>query len=122
MGSAYPSSPLQDHEWDLAVRALLIALVVAVGRDHLGPQALALLRRRDTRVDGAALGPDLHGCVRIRTQVVKPRGVLGKAALGGYDDDVVAVLHVQQGSGALDAALGPDVVEQQHRRQAREPV
>src|SRR5205809_206685 len=122
MPSGYPSSSLQDHEWDLTVSALLVARVVVIRGDGLGPQALAFVGRRDARVDGPALGADLHGRIRMRTQVVQPGGVLGKAALGGDDDDVVAVADVEQGSGALDAALGPDVVEQEHRREPRNPV
>src|ERR671930_1954039 len=44
------------------------------------------------------------------------------AALGGDDDEIRAVIEIEEGGGALDAAPRPNVVEQQHRRAARNPM
>src|SRR5262249_10726256 len=55
-------------------------------------------------------------------QVVEPGRVLGEAALGGDQDDVLAVGEVEQGGGALLAALGADMVEQEDRRHPRHRV
>src|SRR4051794_18109948 len=122
MTGEYPSAPLQDHERYLAVRALLVARVVAVGGDYARPEALVLLGRRDARADGTALGADLHGGVRVRPQVVEPRGMLRIAALGRDDHHVGTILDVEQRARALDATLRTDVVQQQHRRQPRDLV
>src|SRR5437763_17100984 len=101
MTGVYPSAPLQDQEWDLAPGSRLVALVVAIGGHSPWPEALALFGRGDTRVNAAPLRPDLHRRVGIGAQVVVPGGVLGVAALGGDDHDVVAVLDVEQCRGAL---------------------
>ena len=45
---------------------------------------------------------------------MEPGGVLGEAALGGDEDEVLPVRHEEQGRGPQGAALRPDVVEQQH--------
>src|SRR5215218_6766953 len=107
-------SPLQDHQRDLAACPALIVVVGGVGLDDARPQPRALLRVRHARVHRAALRAHLHGGIRIRPQVVEPRRVLGIAALRGHDHEVVAVGDVEQGAGALDAALRPNVVEQEH--------
>jgi hypothetical protein len=49
-----------------------------------------------------------------------PGRVVRRAALRGHDHDPVAVLEVGERAGALPAASGADVVEQQHRRSARD--
>jgi hypothetical protein len=40
--------------------------------------------------------------------------MLVEPTLGGDDDDVPPIVYVLQRGGAVDAALGADVVEQQH--------
>src|SRR6478735_8472329 len=57
---------------------------------------------------------DLDGGVWIGLEVVIPGGVFGETALGGDDDQVLAVPEVEQRRGALGAALRPLVIEQQH--------
>src|SRR5262249_50371071 len=59
-------------------------------------------------------GADLDQGVGVGLEVVEPGRVLRVAALGGDDHEVIAVAHVEQGGGAQLAALGADVVEQQH--------
>src|SRR4051794_19094185 len=113
-------SALEDDERDLAVRALLVVGVAAVGPHGLRPQALALLRVRHPGMHAPLLMADLDRRVGVRAQVVEPCRALGMAALRGDEDDVVAVGDVHQRRGAPRAALRADVVEQQHRRGAPE--
>src|SRR3954451_21288229 len=105
----------EDHEGDFATLAAGgVVLVAVVGLDAERPEALALLRRGYAGVDRQPVGGHLHRRVRVRLEVVEPGRVLGKASLRGDDDEVLAVPDVEQGRGALGAALGPDVIEQQH--------
>src|SRR6266540_4936172 len=106
---------LENHQRDLAVRALLILGVAAVGVYHSRPQARALFGRGHPRPNGPALGAELHRRVGICPQVVEPGRMPRIAALRGDEHHVVAVLDVQQGGRPLDPALRPHVIEQQHR-------
>ena len=111
------SARLEDDERDLAaLAARLVVGVAAVGLDRHRPEPLALLRRRRRGRGPARCSlPTWTVGVGVGHQVVEPGRVLGEAAFGGDDDEVVAVLDVEQRRGALGAALGADVVEQQHR-------
>ena len=110
---------LEHHQGNFAPFAARLVVGVAAVRLHRHrPEALSLLRRRHASVDGTMLAADLRRGVGVGHQVVVPGRVLGEAAFGGDDDDVVAVGEVEQGGGALDAALGADVVEQQHLAEA----
>src|SRR5215207_2999376 len=113
---------LEDDERDLAVGALLVAAVAAVGRDGLRPQPLTLVAIGDARAYRAALAANLHGRVGMRPQVVVPAGVLRVATLGAHDDDVRPILDIDQRRSSRGTALGADVIEQQHRRGTREAV
>src|SRR6187551_1525262 len=105
----------ENDEGDLAALAAHgVVLVAVVGLDRQRPEALALLRRGDPGVDLALLGADLHGRLGVGLEVVEPGRVLGEAALGGDDHEVVAVPDVEQRGSAFGPALGADVVEQQH--------
>ena len=112
---ALPSAWLEDDQRDFAALAAgCVVFVAAVCLDRQLPEALALLRLGDAGVDLQVVAADLHGRVWIGLEVVEPGRVLGVAALGGDDDEVVAVPYVEQRRGALGAALGSDMVEQQH--------
>ena len=93
-----------------------VVLVAAARPRPRGPRAASRSSGvGDARLDPAALGADLHVGIRVGPQVVEPGRVLREAALGGDNDQVLAVADVEQGRGTHGAALGADVVEQQHR-------
>jgi hypothetical protein len=94
----------------LAVGALLIVAVAAVGLDGLGPQAGALLLIGHSSPDRSSLRADLDGRVRVSAEVVEPGGVLGIAALRGHEHEVLPVLHIDERCLPLLTALGTDVV------------
>src|SRR5581483_7285918 len=110
------SARLEDHERDLALRPPLVIGVAAVRGHDARPEPGALIGRGDTRPHRAALAADPDAGVRVRHQVVEPGRVPRVAALRGDDHEVRSVLDVEQGRRPLDAALGADVVEQEHRR------
>src|SRR3954452_4305901 len=87
-------SGLEDDHGD---RPVGLALVVRVLRIHLHkprPERVALLVGRAPRAHTAAVAADLDLGVGRAHQVVEPRRVLVGAALGGDDDEALAVVEV----------------------------
>src|SRR5216117_1277107 len=111
---------LEDDDRDDAV-ALGLPLVVVVLRVYRGqprPVRRALLVGRPAGPHPPPVAPDLDLGVGRAHQVVEPRRVLVGAALGGHDDEPVAVGQVEHRRDARLAAAPADVVQQQHRRLA----
>ena len=64
---------LEDHQRDLPVGPLLIALVSAVDRDRLRPEAIALRCPGDASAHRPSTRAHLHRRLGVGAQVVKPR-------------------------------------------------
>jgi hypothetical protein len=71
-----------------------------------------LLVGRDARADLANHRADLNRGVRVRLEVVKPRGVRRLTGLRGRHRDGIAILVVHQRRRAPYPALGARVVDQ----------
>src|SRR3954469_22549698 len=110
-------SGLEDDDRDDPVGVALVVRVVAVARDQPRPVGLALGVGRPPRADPAALAAlELYVGLRGGDEVVEPRRVLVRAALGGDDDELVAVGQVEHGRDAPLPALAAHVVQQEDRQ------
>src|SRR3954454_5655904 len=90
-------SGLEDDDRDGPVGLALVVLVVAVALDETGPVRGPLLVARLPRADAPALAAlELDLRLRGRQQVVEPRRVFVGPALGGDDQEPVAVGQVDQ--------------------------
>ena len=87
--------------------------------DGARPDSPALLGGGLRREHAGSLAPDLNLRAGVGAQVMQSAGVVGKAALGSDDDEVVPVGHVDERRRAPLAGLCPYMVEQQQRWQAR---
>ena len=112
---------LQDNDRNFAIGPRLIGVEVCVGVDEARPESGALVSVGDVSMDRFSSVPDLHVGIGLGSQIVVPLRVLGKSALGGNDDGVVAVGDVEQGCGVGDAGFAPAVLEQQRRYRLAEP-
>src|SRR5436190_2547577 len=117
---------LEDDDGDGPLGVGLVLVVGLVALDEARPKGAALGVIRHAGADLPALAAlELDLGLGRRHEVVEPRGVLVGAALGGDDQEAVAVVQVDERRDARGAALAPDVVQQQHGRalhRAAEPA
>src|SRR4051812_19650681 len=99
------SGALQPDDGDLSGRLLQVIAEARVLRSMLLVEPHALGFGRDDGLRLPALLAGLDGDVGIRLQVVEPRGVLRSAAHRRDDDEVIALVRVDDGDSVLLAAL-----------------
>jgi hypothetical protein len=81
------------------------------------PELVAVGAGRLCRVHRNEVGAEFDSGVRVGSEVVEPRGVAGRAAVRGDDDDAVArMAGVRQRGDPSGAGASADVVQQQYRR------
>src|SRR4051812_4758890 len=116
-------SGLEDDDRDGPVGVALVLRVVAVTRHQPRPVpvALGLARLAGTNAAPLAAG-HLDLGLRGRQEVVEPRRVLVSPALGGDDDQPLAVGQVEHGRDARLAALAADVVQQEDGQPLQAPA
>src|SRR3954463_13071740 len=99
------SGALQPDDGNLSGRLLQVIAEARVLLSVLLVEAHALGLGRDDGLRLPALLAGLDGDVGIRLQVVEPRGVLRSAAHRRDDDEVIALVRVDDGDSVLLAAL-----------------
>src|SRR5581483_11412724 len=100
----------QDHDGDGARRLLLVvvvAVLIVLVDDLPQPLVVGIAGQHRSRGDGETPWADVDLDVGIGLQVVVPAGSLGRTALGGDDQVVVAVAGVGQRRRALFAGFRP---------------
>src|SRR5882724_11994081 len=85
---------LEDDDGDDAVGLALVVVVARVDLDEPRPVGGALVVGRPPRPHRPAIAADLDLGLRVRHEVVEPRGVLVRPALRGDDDQPLAVVEV----------------------------
>src|ERR1700693_4981480 len=117
----------QDDHRDLAGGLLPVVVETGVDVGVLAVKSLVLIALRHARAGVGRFATSLHGHLGVRHQVVVPRRVRGRAALGRDDHQMVAVARVDERGLANLFRLGPFGAEDQHvtaleRARGRLPV
>ena len=113
---------LENDDGNLACRAGLVAPVACIELDHAVPETLAFGAPRFSGLDPYYERSDLDLRLWKSAEVVEPRRMLGRPAVGRNDRIVRALSQVSEGCGLQLSGPSAGSGQQQHRQAQESPT